>query len=258
MNRANPGVRVLSALLLPMLFASATVLAQEPVAQGQAPTPRGREYNEPRIEPPQLESLGNDRYRIGSIRLDKKRGSFVAPGRLIHLNDAPLEYVAVSKGGYKAYESIIELDSSASEFNLACILAGFDRDGGASPRYQFDQAVLDGPPVKMELKWMAGGKQKRMPLEDAMALVGQGGVESSVTPDWAYLGSFILPGTTNYAADSVGAVIGFVHDPSSVIEHRTGLGIGAYGSVRVKADKLPPIGTAIELVVTAPQPTRRK
>jgi hypothetical protein len=54
-----------------------------------------------------------------------------------------------------------------------------------------------------------------------------------------------------YLADSSGSLIGFVHDPMTVIEHQLGLGIGAYGSILGNTDILPPIGTRMTLIVTA-------
>jgi len=46
-----------------------------------------------------------------------------------------------------------------------------------------------------------------------------------------------------------GPVVGFVHDPASIIQHRTGLGLGAYGAVRFRPSAVPPPGTAIDLTV---------
>ena len=54
-----------------------------------------------------------------------------------------------------------------------------------------------------------------------------------------------------YLADSSGSLIGFVHDPMTVIEHQLGLGIGAYGSILGNTDILPPVGTRMTLIVAA-------
>ena len=48
-----------------------------------------------------------------------------------------------------------------------------------------------------------------------------------------------------------GTLVGFVHDPNSVIESAVGIGIGAYGSVQGNT-ALPPVGSAIELIVEVP------
>ena len=45
-----------------------------------------------------------------------------------------------------------------------------------------------------------------------------------------------------------GTLIGFVHDPASIIEHKIGLGIGDYGAVA--ASKVTPkVGTKIEIEI---------
>ena len=74
-----------------------------------------------------MKPLGQDRYQIGRIVVDKRAGSFTVPGR-VHVVGKPLEYLATSPGGMKAYETLLEVDATGSEFNLACILIGLERD----------------------------------------------------------------------------------------------------------------------------------
>lgn len=210
-----------------------------------------REFNPPKIEPPKLEKLGDERYRIGTIVLDRQRRTFTAPGRVLHLDDAPLEYVAVARGGYKGYESVLELDSTASEFNLACILVGLDGENATKPKFQFDNQPVDGPRVKLELRWKTDGKPaERIAVHDALVEMGPNGAERPVSDDWVYIGSYLEPNSSRFGADTMGTVIGFVHDPASVVEHRAGLGIGAYGSVQVRKGRLPPVGTPVDLVLS--------
>ena len=83
----------------------------------------GNEKSDPTQE--MMEDLGDQRYRIGTIIVDRKALSFSVPGKILHLKD-PLEYLAVSRNGMKSYESLFELDTSPREFNLACILLGLD------------------------------------------------------------------------------------------------------------------------------------
>ena len=58
------------------------------------------------------------------------------------------------------------------------------------------------------------------------------------------------PTRLRLCADITGTLIGFVHDPNCIIDSVVGVGIGAYGSVRGSA-LMPPIGSAIELIVDA-------
>jgi hypothetical protein len=55
-------------------------------------------------------------------------------------------------------------------------------------------------------------------------------------------------------AQVLGTLIGFVHDPASVIEHRVGIGIGAYGSIGGNLDLLPEVGTELTLTVENKSP----
>jgi hypothetical protein len=82
--------------------------------------------------------------------------------------------------------------------------------------------------------------------------MGPDGAQQAVSDDWIYIGSYLEPNSSRFGADTMGTVIGFVHDPASIVEHRTGLGIGAYGSVQVRKDRLPPIGTPVDLVLSLP------
>lgn len=214
--------------------------------------------------PPPVEDLGGGQYRIGSITVDRKAGQFVVPGRVLHVDDAPLEYVAVGRGGMKGYESLLELDTRGTEFNVACILLGLEPPvSGAAA--QFERKPPTGPSVKLNLRWQAGGRIVTRSLQEVLNLAarprGAPGPLPNLPPppveDWAYVGSYMQPDDQRYVAEATGTLIGFVHDPASVIEHRTGLGIGAYGSVQGDAAILPPVGSPIELLVLLPRGTKR-
>jgi hypothetical protein len=239
---------LLVALLL-LAAAPGRGAAQQPVATPPAP-PRvpAAGHDSAASESPRLEKLGDERYRIGTVVLDRKRRSLSVPGRVIHLDDAPLEYVAVGSKGFKAYESVLELDATGSEINLACILIGLDAVDANKPKFQFDPGPAIGPAVALELRWRgADGAETRIAVHEALVEVGQGGVEHAVTDDWVYIGSYLDANSSRFMADMAGSIVGFVHDPASIVEHRHGLGIGAYGSVQVRKGALPPVGTAIEL-----------
>ena len=110
---------------------------------------------------PKVEELGNQRYRIGSIKVDKARGSFTVPGAILR-DKPPLEFLAVMKAGSKAYERLVELDSSAIEFNLACILIGLDPEKGKAPRFHFDREPVEGDAVQIWVRWERDGKTERV------------------------------------------------------------------------------------------------
>jgi hypothetical protein len=231
-------VRLAGLLLAGLLLAGRAPLA---VAQS-APPP-----------PDQIKPLGGERYQIGKIIVDRKAGAFTAPGKVIHIGDAPLEYLAVGRAGPKGYESLLELDVTGTEFNLACILLGLDNGPRRRPEFQFDVRAPEGPRVTIALQWNVDGNPRRIEAQDVLKIGTSSGATQraeTVPGEWIYTGSFNLEGKVAYAADVTGTIIGFVHDPASIIEHRAGLGIGAYGSVQGDEKILPPLGSGVDLIVT--------
>jgi hypothetical protein len=189
--------------------------------------------------------LGDNRYQIGAIVADRDAAEFSVPGEILDL-DRPLEYVAVSEGGRKAYESLLMVSASATEFNLACILIGLDAAKSTLPKYQFDREPLRGQAVEVFVEWEGSKGTVRKP---AGALMSRDGAPVDAD-DWVYTGGATMEGDPPvYLSESLGTLVGFVHDPASIIEHREGLGIGAYGSLQGNPESSPPKGSAVRLVV---------
>ena len=92
-----------------------------------------------------------------------------------------------------------------------------------------------------------GGKPQRFPAGDALFDPEQ---KRSEPVTWVYTGSQKHWQAAQFAADVAGTLVGFVHDPNSVIESSLGLGIGAYGAINGNAALLPPIGTEVDVVVS--------
>ena len=214
-------------------------------AQAPVPPPANAPTPPPRLG--ELKSLGQERFQIGHIVVDKRTGSFTVPGR-VHVLGKPLEYLATSPGGMKEYETLLELDATGSEFNLACILIGLERDSKQEPFHRSSQAPLVGQRAAISIAWSEGGKRRQVSAAEALL-----NPEAGVKPDaiaWVYTGAPASQAGGRFAADVTGTLIGFVHDPNSVMESAVGVGIGAYGSVRGNV-VLPPVGSAIELIVEA-------
>lgn len=239
----------------------ALVLASGASAQSTAGSP-GQSSTPGAAAPPQpfatgrpppvgeLKPLGKDRYQIGRIVVDKRAGRFTVPGR-VHVMGQPLEYLVTSPGGMKEYETLLEADATGSEFNLACILLGLERDPKQGPFYQFSEAPLVGPKVLVSIAWQDGGKRRE--ISAAEALLDPKGDVRPESVEWVYTGSLSMPPEGQFAADITGTLIGFVHDANSIIESVLGLGIGAYGSVSGNAAMLPAVGTPVELIVQLPR-----
>jgi len=203
-------------------------------------------------ETPPIRELGDERYQVGNIVVDKANHVFTLPGKVLH-TDGPLEYLAVKPGGVKEYESLLELDASATEFNLACILIGLTTDGVRLPRYQFDEEDVVGPTVVITVQWERDGESFDVPIAKLLYLSGK----PVVSDRWRYTGSYHDAGPAReYMAELSGSLISFVHDPDSIIDHQFGVSIGAYGSTSGNIELLPELGMSLTVTVRHEPPRR--
>jgi len=242
--RARPRAGRLSrvAFALPLLSAA---LGLAPLAQADTEVPVQGQAS-------QTEAPGTGVARIGRIELDRETHSFRVPGTVARV-EPPLEYLAVARGGMKAYESLLELDAGGVEFNSACILIGLEPPTGGLPQSQFDRQVIVGQAVALSVTWETPSGPKEVPAGRLLTVERK---EAGEQP-WVYLGSMMGPDGRYLAADT-GTLVGFVHDPISVIEHRDGLGIGAYGAIGGNTELVPVPGTRVWLRVTNLKPASKE
>jgi len=159
--------------------------------------------------------------------------------------DVPMEFLAVTRNGSKAYESVMELDATATEFNLACLLIGLDPEAATPPLGGFDPTPVDGDPVALRIEWDVPGSSDSLPAASFLLLEDG----KTATGDWVYVGSY-FGADGSFAAAWSQILIGFSHNPESIIQHRSGLGLKRYGAIRQSPDflSLPP---ALTLRVSA-------
>jgi hypothetical protein len=230
----------------------ASLTGQERAGRGRGPIGA---VSGPPTTPPVVERLGESLYRIGAIRIDRAErtvsvSGFVNPGL------TGLEFVANSRGGPKAYESVLTLDTDAVAFNTALLLIGLDRARTKNaPQRHFDPAVPEGDEVEITVECAVecGG---RMPAERLLYdRVAQAPLRGGT---WVYTGSQFMP-DGRYLAQLDGVLVSFVHTPAAIIEYARGAGLGRYGSIVLNpALKLAP-DTPVTLTVKAltaanPQP----
>jgi hypothetical protein len=199
----------------------------------------------------ELKALGQDRFQIGQIVVDKRARNFTVPGK-VNLLDKPLEYLATSPGARKSYESLLELSASGSEINLACILIGLERDP-ALPAWKPSNPAAAGTRVTLSVAWSQGGQKRRISAAEALSNTQAGVTVESI--EWSYTGSFTSLDGSQLAADVTGTLIGFVPDPTGIVAAASGNGLGPYGSVH-GSSLLPPVGSAIELIVEPAKSTK--
>lgn len=193
-----------------------------------------------------LERLGPNLLRIGTIQVDTAKKEVSVAGVV---NDVMvLEFVANTKGGLKAYESALELDTNAVNFNVALILIGLDPARSVPSKFQFDPDIPKGDPLEIWVEWTeAGNRRRRVRLEE---IVYNNDTKKTLAEGpWVYTGSAFYVDTTNYMAESDGTLIGFMHNASPIIE--SPLPLTRFGaSVINPALGLKP-GTAVRVTVHA-------
>jgi len=187
--------------------------------------------------------LDDNRFKIGNIVLDKTARSFEVPGKFLR-TEPPIEFLAVAKKGQRGYESLLEFDINVYEFNLACILIGLDTHKGLPPKAHFDPTPIVGDAVEISLQWQVNGKQYEHLASDFF-LVNNQKLKSG---DWVYTGSTFLP-QGGYLADIAGGtLVGFVHDPASIIEHGLGFGPQSYGGLKLNKALMPTVDTPLKAI----------
>jgi hypothetical protein len=98
--------------------------------------------------------------------------------------------------------------------------------------------------VDVFVEWQSQGKI--IHVDAAEFLVADGKTLS--LGEWVYTGSRFTP-DGQFLAQRDGTLIGFVHDPASIIEHRSGF-LGAFESLGANPSLLPKVGTRVKLIVT--------
>lgn len=238
------GVASRRAVILAMLGVVAS-LGKIPLAIGQQPAPPASiapTEPGPMVEP-KVENLGDNRYRIGNIVVDKSKQEF-SVGGVVLVVEPPLEFLAVTKGGAKGYESLLELNTDALSFNLACILIGLEAKEVRTSRFHFDPEEVKGDRVEIHVSWNIDGKQVSVSAAQMLEVGGK----SSPVDEWLYVGS-MFQDDGQYLAHLDGTLIGFVHDPASIVEHRSGVGLGQYGAAGANSNLVPSPQTPITLTL---------
>jgi hypothetical protein len=192
-----------------------------------------------------FKNLGNGRLQVGNIIIDEGKKEAIIPGRL-NMLDGPIEFIACTKGGMKAYESILEMDTDAKSFNLSMILLGLDPKKGKAAAYHFDPNPPEGDAVDIFIQWETVDGQKVIKAQELIYNMNTN--KTFPADDWIYTGSVFLE-DGRYLAEEAGVLIGFVHDPASVIESHFSGKFPAFGSYVVNKNYFNEVGMNIQMII---------
>src|SRR5688572_13346036 len=132
-------------------------------APPQAQSPTGP-MDKPQPAASPIERLSPGLFRIGNIRIDTGKREISVNGVV---NEArTLEFIAGTKGGFKNYESALELDTNAINFNLALILLGLDSARAVPPKRHLDPDPPKGDPVDVFIEWQENGRPRVIRAEE--------------------------------------------------------------------------------------------
>ncbi len=242
---STPRGRVLPVglLLLALAGLTSSLAAAQPPPQFRPPPGPGG--SAARREPPAPKKVGENLVRLGNILIDTKNNEVTVSGHM--LPDRTLEFIASTKMGAKSYESAIELDTDAVTFNLAMIMIGLDRSRAVVPEMHFGPTVA-GDPVDIWVEWGTGKASRKIRIDEL--LYDERARKVPEMGAWVYTGSTMYPGG-DFAAEVDGVLIGFVHDPASIIENTVGSGIHAYGTIKLNPALKLQTGMAVKLTVKA-------
>jgi len=222
-------------LITTILIAAGVVAhAQQPPAPGTA-------------KAPPLERLGPDSVRVGNVTVNTARKEVSVAGTV---NDVTtLEFIANTKGGFKAYESALELETDAINFNLGLILIGLDHSRAIPSRFPLDPNPPRGDLVEIFVEWEQDGLHQKIRAEQ---LVYNDDTKQTLSEGpWVYTGSAFAKERNAYLADLDGCLIGFIHSNAPVIESMRPLATGPYGTNRLNTKLNLKPGTKVVLTVRA-------
>jgi len=232
--------------LIALLVLAATSVSQQPQLVQPMPVPEP-----PSTKPAAVEKLSATTYRVGQMRVDTAKREVATPGTLNEV--MTLEFVANTKGGYKAYETAVTLDTNAVSFNAALLLIGLDPARARPAAMQFDRTPPQGDPVEIFIEWPVNGKPHRVRVEEL--LFDQRTKKTLREGPWVYTGSgFVDAGDgqgKKYLADIDGVLIGFMHGPQAVIDNPRNDAVDGFGAIVMNPDLGAPTGTAVTLIVKA-------
>ena len=237
--RARPVATVPAAVALAVVALSATLAAQE-LAPPDPPRPSGP------APKPAVEDLGDGLYRVDGIEIDQRNRRVEVAGKV---TDATvLEYLACAREGFKAYESALELMTSAESFNLAMLMIGLDDDNSVPSRFKFDPELPRGDAVEIWIEWGEGVERRKVA---AAELIHDSAQDKTLGEDsWVYTGSVFFE-DGSYAAGVHGVLIGFMHTPESIIDSSLKLE-SAYGSHQINPKLGLVAGSPVRVIVENP------
>ncbi|KPL12060.1 hypothetical protein AMJ85_02150 [candidate division BRC1 bacterium SM23_51] len=184
----------------------------------------------------EIERIGEGRFRIGNIVLDKTSQTLRLPAQ-VNMQKGIIELVACSSGG-KLHESLFLAHVEPYHLHLALLLLGLNHKGGV--RFQGDGTQPEGDRVVIFVE--RDGRRQRVeryiwdiPRKATMEPTG-----------WVFTGSKFVDG--QFGAQLTRTLITTYRDPYTILDNP--LPTGADDTVyEVNSQVTPSVGTTVTLVI---------
>ncbi len=159
-----------------------------------------------------VEKLGNNRFKLGNIVIDKNSDSVRFPAK-VNMSEGLLELLLCAPYG-KTHESLFVTDVDAIHLNLALIMIGCEK-GKVSAKYQGDDVIPEGTLLTIEVVYTEeNGNEKSIRAEDWV--YNRKADRPMRYANWVYTGSFVRDG--DYMAKLTGTYIVTFHDPIAIVD----------------------------------------
>ena len=188
----------------------------------------------------QIQKIGEDLYRLGSITIDSKKRELSLPGKF-NMQKGMIELLACSVGG-KVHESVLVLDVVPYHLQVALLLLGLNFKGGLE--FQGDPKAPKGDSVVVRVTWKNGDRDTTVRLEQlAWEVSGNKPMERT---EFVFVGSKMVEG--KFMADVEKSLITTYHDPYTILDNP--LSTGANDEVYKVNETLVPVkGTPFILTI---------
>jgi hypothetical protein len=191
---------------------------------------------------PNIEALGNDRFRIGALTLDRARREIRFSGSIAR-TEGPMEYLLCASGG-KLYESVLGTDVDPYHLQLALLLIGLEPRNNLER--QGDLRHAQGDPVLIRVEWEGDDARTSHRAEELLwSMTGERAMEPT---HWVFTGSTFVDGT--FAASLDRSIVAVFNDPAAIVNNPLQSAQDDTSFVPNQT-VLPPVDTPVEIIMSA-------
>jgi len=198
---------------------------------------------EPTNKLPPLEKIGEGKFRLGDILVNKIERSISFPAQ-VNMDRGLLEYLLVHNKG-KTHESLLRTRVAPYNLQIAFMLLGFE---GTEQRLAMQGApdTPRGDRVSILLSTATGQTATLFPAESWLAIKTDETMTDVSGINWVFTGSYVDDG--RFLAQETGSMAAIWHDPVALIDNASPGG----ESNRiwfVKQGAVPPVGTPVNVTI---------